>query len=91
MTELSRKTAQAAWDAYERADCDPYEIDPRKAGLSAALEAVTDQVVPEPPMLVEGGRTYEEAWTATVHDAIRTELLTIAAELRGTTTTTEAP
>jgi hypothetical protein len=90
MTELSPQ-AQAVWDAYERVDCDPYEIDPRKAGLSAALEAFADQVVPEPPMLVEGGRTYEEAWTATVHDAIRTELLTIAAELRGTTTTTEAP
>jgi len=90
MTELSPQ-AQAVWDAYERVDCDPYEIDPRKAGLSAALEAFADQVVPEPPMLVEGGRTYEEAWTATVHDAIRTELLTIAAELRGDTTTTETP
>ena len=88
MTELSPQ-AQAVWDAYERVDCDPYEIDPRKAGLSAALEAFADQVVPEPPMLVEGGRTYEEAWTATVHDAIRTELLAIAAELRGTSTTNQ--
>ena len=52
--------------------------------LAAALEAVADQVVPQPPMLVEGGRTYEEAWTATVHDAIRRQLLAIAAELRGT-------
>jgi hypothetical protein len=35
-------------------------------------------------MLVEGGRTYEEAWTATVHDAIRRQLLAIAAELEQT-------
>jgi hypothetical protein len=32
-------------------------------------------------MIVEGGRTYEEAWTATVHGDIRAELLAIAAEL----------
>jgi len=34
-------------------------------------------------MIVEGGRTYEEAWTATVHDDIRRRFLAIAAELEG--------
>ena len=52
-----------------------------KRGMAAALRTAADQVVPQPPMLVEGGRTYEEAWTATVHDAIRRQLLAIAAEL----------
>ena len=91
MTELS--PAQKAVAAFNERHglCGPFDDDWAELCLAAALEAVTDQVVPEPPMLVEGGRTYEEAWTATVHDAIRTELLTIAAELRGTTTTTEAP
>jgi hypothetical protein len=49
--------------------------------LAAALRAAADQVVPEPPMIVEGGRTYEEAWTATVHGDIRRQFLAIAAEL----------
>jgi hypothetical protein len=35
--------AQAAWTAYETADCDPYFVDPRKAGLAAALRAAADQ------------------------------------------------
>jgi hypothetical protein len=48
---------------------------------AAALRAAADQVVPEPLMIVEGGRTYEEAWTATVHDDIRRRILAIAAEL----------
>ena len=50
---------------------------------AAALRAAADQVVPEPPVIVEGGRTYEEAWTATVHDGIRRRFLAIAAELEG--------
>ena len=89
MTELS--PAQKALAAFnERHElCGPFDDDWVEQCLAAALEAVADQVVPQPPMLVEGGRTYEEAWTATVHDAIRHELLAIAAELRGDTTTTE--
>jgi hypothetical protein len=50
---------------------------------AAALKAAADQVVPEPPMIVKGGRTYEEAWTATVHGDIRRQFLAIAAELEG--------
>jgi len=38
--------AQVVWHAYETADCDPYEIDPRRAGLAAALRAAADQVAP---------------------------------------------
>lgn len=45
MTELS-PAAQAVWDAYEKAECDPYVIDPRRAELAAALRAAADQVVP---------------------------------------------
>ncbi len=51
--------------------------------VAAALLAAADQVVPEPPMIVEGGRTYEEAWTATVHGDIRRQFLAIADELEG--------
>jgi hypothetical protein len=57
----------------------PYEA----KKIAAALRAGADQVMPEPPMIVEGGRTYEEAWTATVHHAIRHQILAIAAELEG--------
>jgi hypothetical protein len=49
--------------------------------IAAALRAAADQVVPEPAMIVEGGRNYEQAWTATVHNDIRNRLLIIAAEL----------
>jgi hypothetical protein len=49
--------------------------------IAAAIRAAADQVVPEPPMIVEGGRTYEEAWTATVHGDIRRKLLAIVTEL----------
>ena len=44
MTNLS-PAAQAAWIAFETVDCDPYFVDPRKAGLAAALRAAADQVV----------------------------------------------
>ena len=35
--------AQAVWTAYETADCDPYFVDPRKAGIAAALRALVSQ------------------------------------------------
>ena len=68
MTNLS-PAAQAAWTAYETADCDPYFVDPRKAGLAAALRAAADQVVPE-----SIGISYTK-------QDIRTALLAIADEL----------
>jgi len=65
----------AYWSAEQEAPNDEQMI------AAAALRAAADQVVPEPPIIVEGGRTYEEAWTATVHDDIRRRFLAIAAEL----------
>jgi hypothetical protein len=84
MTDLS-PAARAVLDAVSSQmeggwispDFIPYEA----KKIAAALQAAADQVVPEPPMIVEGGRTYEEAWTATVHDDIRRRFLAIAAEL----------
>jgi hypothetical protein len=50
-------------------------------GVAAVLRAAADQVVPKLRMIVEGGRTYEEAWTATVHADIRRRFLAIADDL----------
>jgi hypothetical protein len=59
-----------------------YDHEPtRRAVAASILRAVVDQVVPESPMLVSGGRTHEEALMATVQDAIRLQFLDIAAEL----------
>jgi len=82
MPELSPAAQQVFWAFNEAASGKPDDWHYLPA-IAAALEAVADQVVPQPPMLVEGGRTYEEAWTATVHEAVRRQLLAIAAELRG--------
>jgi len=81
MTDLSPQ-AQAVWNAYyDNSGFEVYSLSEVNA-LAAALVAAADQVVPEPAMILKGGRTYE-AWTATVHNDIRNRLLTIAAELRG--------
>jgi len=83
MTEPLSPAAEAVLDAANGAsswgadDC----LNEARQIAAAALRAAADQVVPEPPMIVEGGRTYEEAWTATVHDDIRRRFLAIAAEL----------
>jgi hypothetical protein len=61
--------------------CGPFDDNWQELCLAAAFREFAHEVVPEPPMLVEGGRTYEEAWTATVQEDIRTKLLAIAAEL----------
>jgi len=82
MTDLSPH-AQAVCDAAFSAYWSAEQEAPNDAHViaAAALRAAADQVVPQPPMLVEGGRTYEEAWTATVHEAVRRQLLAIADEL----------
>ena len=72
--------AHAVWHAYETANCDPYLIDPRRAGVVAALRAVADQVVPEemdlPSIAPDLGhfRQHERRLT-------RRQLLAIATEL----------
>jgi len=43
MTDLS-PAAQAVWHAYETANCDPYLIDPRRAGVAAALRALAARI-----------------------------------------------
>jgi hypothetical protein len=70
--------AQAVWHAYETANCDPYFIDPRQAGVAAALQAAADQVVPEEPL--NGG---DQRWMfeRDARQASRKKLLAIAAEL----------
>ena len=73
--------AQAVLDAMYEINLDFGEENAKLA--AAALQAVADQVVPEPPMIVPGGRSYEGAWSATVQDAIRRQILAIAAELEG--------
>ena len=79
MTALS-PAAQAVMDAY----CSRWRCVKAHSGpLAAALRAAADQVVPEPPMIVEGGRSYEEAWTVPVRDDVRRRFLAIAAELEG--------
>ena len=87
MTELSPQ-AQAVWDAaYNTPAYCAYEHE-----LAAALEAVADQVVPEE---AEPANAFEEEGYVPgrlreQRQHTRTQLLTIAAELRGDTITTEA-
>ena len=40
--------AHAVWHAYETANCDPYLIDPRRAGVVAALRAAAEQLYDSP-------------------------------------------
>jgi hypothetical protein len=82
MSQPLSPAAQAVLDAIQDVLDATAEVTPRTGSVAAAaLRAAADQVVPKPLMIVEGGRTYEEAWTATVHDDIRRRILAIAAEL----------
>ena len=77
MPELS-PSAQAVWDAYELVDCDEFKIDPRQAGLAAALQAAADQPYEVPPWYRgDDCRAYRDG-----ADAERNRLLAIAAELK---------
>jgi hypothetical protein len=62
-------------DACETADCDPYKIDPRQAGLAAALRAAVNQIDLLPLDAV--ALTIEDM----IEQRIRHKLLTIATEL----------
>ena len=76
MTQPLSPATQAIWDAYQHVDCDPYRIDPRQAGIAAALRALADQVVPLPRLPYDSCCDVHAA-------AIRAEILAIAAELEG--------
>ena len=89
MTELS--PAQKAVAAFnERHElCGPFDDDWVEQCLAAALEAVADQVAPEE---IEPANAFEEEGYVPgrlreQRQETRRQLLAIAAELRGTTTT----
>ena len=77
MTDLS--PAEEAWRAYKTADCDPYDIDPRRAGLAAALDAVARHCK---AVFIQTGPGFSEL------DEVITcaDLRAIAAELRNEST-----
>ena len=81
--------AQKALAAFnERHElCGPFDDDWVEQCIAAALEAVASLIKMDNPR----GDTDAEAGVFAAHCAIRSDLLIIAAELRGTTTTTETP
>lgn len=46
MTQQLSPAAQSVWNAYEKAECDPYLVDPRRAELAAALRAIGNVALP---------------------------------------------
>ena len=85
MTELS-PAAQAMLDAMYEVNMD---FDGENATLAAAvLEAVAAQVVPKEWPTIEDYNEYDQG-VAAAHIKCRNQLLAIAAELRGDTTTNE--
>ena len=88
MTDLSPAAQKALAAFNERHElCGPFDDDWVEQCLAAALEAVADQVVPKQLQFREphGSGFRWGAWAA--EQEVRSELLAIAAELRGTTTT----
>ena len=83
MTDLS-PAALAVRDAAEKQTDLDFRLAPAIA--AAALRAAADEVVPYAP---KRARPYHERLAQRQHT--RTQLLAIAAELRGDTTTTETP
>jgi hypothetical protein len=43
--------------------------------VAAEIRAIADWLVPEEPMIVEGGRTYEQAWLVSERERLRLRLL----------------
>ena len=87
MTKLSpaQKALAAFNERYEL--CGPFDDDWVEQCLAAALEAVANLMKMDNPL----GGTDADAGVFAAHHAIRSELLAIAAELRGDTTPTETP
>ena len=93
MTDLS-PAALAVRDAAEKETDLDFRFAPAIA--ASALEAVADQVVPEEEGLNPVNAWNVEDWnhmniTRYQREETRRQLLAIAAELRGDTTTTETP
>ena len=86
MTDLSpaQKALAAFNERYEL--CGPFDDDWVEQCLAAALEAVADQVVPNEPWHARLP-TDHHGWYSRQRYMTRAELLAIAAELRGDTTT----
>ena len=87
MTELSPQAQEVFWEFNRAASGKPDDWHYLPA-IAAALEAVADQVVPEEELPVHARGTRH--WHRVIQRAeTRSELLAIAAELRGDTTTKE--
>jgi len=87
MTDLS-PAAQAVLDAWE-SKLEPMVTclthDPEREALATALETAVDQVVPKKWPTIEDYNEYEQG-VAAAHIKCRNQLLAIANELRGDTT-----
>ena len=89
MTELSPQAQEVFW-AFNRAASGKPDDWHYLPAIAAALEAAVDQVVPKEWPTIEDYNEYEQG-VAAAHIKCRNQLLAIAAELHGDTTTTETP
>ena len=87
MTELSPQAQEVFW-AFNRAASGQPDDWHYLPAIAAALEAVADQVMSPVPPPCEDFDEYAQGFLA-AHVKYRSELLTIAAELRGDITTQE--
>lgn len=87
MTELSPQAQEVFW-AFNRAASGKPDDWHYLPAIAAALEAAVDQVVPKEWPTIEDYNEYEQG-VAAAHIKCRNQLLAIAAELRGDTTTNE--
>jgi hypothetical protein len=62
------------WRVMHKAhmDADPFN---NTKGYAAELRAIADWLVPEEPMIIEGGRSYELAWLVSERERLRLLLL----------------
>ena len=87
MTELSPQAQEVFW-AFNRAASGKPDDWHYLPAIAAALEAAVDQVVPKEWPTIEDYNEYDQG-VAAAHIKCRNQLLAIAAELRGDTTTTQ--
>ena len=87
MTELSPQAQEVFW-AFNRAASGKPDDWHYLPAIAAALEAAVDQVVTKEWPTIEDYNEYEQG-VAAAHIKCRNQLLAIAAELRGDTTTNE--